>query len=119
MKPSPISCPLAFVLSLAPTFAPSGSITAAHAKNHVGEQVTVCGKVASEQTAVNSHGQPTFINLDSPYPNQVFTILVWGGDKATVGELPQMGDHACVEGLIESYRGVAEIVVRRSGQLTR
>jgi hypothetical protein len=119
MKPLPISCPLAFVLSLAPTFAPAGSIAAADAKNHVGEQATVCGKVASERTAASSRGQPTFINLDSPYPNQVFTILVWGDNKGTVGELPQMGDHACAKGLIESYRGVAEIVVRRSGQLSR
>ncbi len=23
-------------------------------------------------------GQPTFINLDGSYPNQVFTIVIWG-----------------------------------------
>jgi hypothetical protein len=57
------------------------SISAAEAKNHIGEQATVCGKIASEKTATSSRGEPTFINLDSAYPHQVLTILVWGDDR--------------------------------------
>jgi hypothetical protein len=52
------------------------TLTASQAKAHEGESATVCGKVASEKTAVSSRGKPTFINLDSAYPNPVFTILV-------------------------------------------
>jgi hypothetical protein len=119
MKPLPISCPLAFVLSIALSIAPVGSITASDARNHVGEQATVCGEVANENTSSISHGEQTFINLDSSQPNQAFTILVWSDDSATVGALPHMGDHTCAKGLIEGYRGVPEIVVRNSGQLSR
>ena len=93
------------------------TLTAAQAKAHEGETATVCGTVASERTATSSRGEPTFLNLDSPYPNQVFTILVWGDDRSEVGSLPQVGAHACATGLIEDYKGVPEIVVRRSGQL--
>jgi hypothetical protein len=65
-----------------------------------------------------SRGEPTFINLDSAYPNQVFTILVWGDDRKNVGELPRVGSHVCASGVIQDYKGVAEIVVRSSGQLS-
>jgi hypothetical protein len=94
------------------------SLSAAQAKAHEGENATVCGKVASEHTATSSRGEPTFINLDSEYPNQVFTVLVWGDDRKNVGELPHTGSHVCVAGLIKDYHGVPEIVVRSSGQLS-
>lgn len=95
------------------------SLTPAQAKSHEGENATVCGVVASERTATSSRGEPTFINLDSAYPNQVFTILVWGDDRKNVGELPRVGSRACVKGMIKDYRGVPEVVVRSSGQLSK
>jgi hypothetical protein len=94
-------------------------LTASQAKAHEGENATVCGVVSSEHTATSSRGQPTFINLDHPYPNQVFTILVWAEDRKNVGTLPHTGSHVCATGLIEDYRGVPEIVVRSSGQFGR
>src|SRR5580658_4031090 len=95
------------------------SLTTAQAKAHEGENATVCGVVASERTATSSKGEPTFINLDSAYPNQVFTILVWGDDRKNVGDLPHVGSHVCARGLIADYHGVPEIRVRSSGQLSK
>jgi hypothetical protein len=60
----------------------SQSITPAEAANHIGETATVCGKVASTHCAARSHGHPTFINLDKPYPNSPFTVLIWGSDRS-------------------------------------
>jgi site-specific recombinase XerD len=45
-------------------------LTAAEAKDHVGETATVCGSVVSTRYATGTKGQPTFLNLDKPYPNQ-------------------------------------------------
>jgi hypothetical protein len=110
---------LLFVMvAFALTPAVAQTISAADAKNHVGENATVCGKVASERTATSSRGAPTFINLDAAYPNQVFTILVWGDDRQKVGPLPGEGSRVCAKGEILVYRGVPEIVVRNSGQLS-
>ncbi|MGA2654010.1 MAG: hypothetical protein ABSF28_26110 [Terracidiphilus sp.] len=95
------------------------SLTTAQAKAHEGENATVCGTVASERSATSSRGEPTFINLDSAYPNQLFTILVWGEDRKNVGELPKVGSHLCAKGMISDYRGVPEIVVKSSGQFTK
>src|SRR5438874_1895717 len=55
-------------------------LTASQAKQYVGSTATVCGKVMSPRFASSSRGQPTFLNLDKAYPNQEFTILIWGSD---------------------------------------
>lgn len=52
-------------------------LAAVEAKGHVGETATVCGDVGSTRYAARARGKPTFINLDKPYPDQVFTVLIW------------------------------------------
>jgi micrococcal nuclease len=87
-------------------------LTAAEAKAHVGEQATVCGSVASVHYATRSKGEPTFINLDKPYPNQIFTILIWGSDRPKFGSPEQKysGKEVCATGAITVFRDVPEIV---------
>lgn len=105
-----------FAIALTPIDAQT--ISATDAKNHVGEKATVCGKIVSERSATNSRGEPTFINLDAPYPNQIFTILIWGEDRSKVGNLPTEGARVCATGVIQEYRGVPEIVVKSAVQLS-
>lgn len=87
------------------------TITAVEASQHVGERTTVCGQIASEHTATSSEGKRTFINLDKPYPDRLFTVLVSGSDRASVGAIPSSG-MLCATGVITSYRGRQEIVVK-------
>lgn len=94
-------------------------LTAAQAKDHVGERATVCGAVASARYADRSRGQPTFLNLDEPYPNQIFTIVIWGSDRPKFGqpEITYRDKDICVTGTITSYRAVAEIEARTPSQI--
>jgi len=94
-------------------------ITAADAKNHVGERATVCGNVVSTHYAARSKGNPTFLNLDEPYPKQVFTILIWGTDRPKFGdpETKYGNKKVCVTGLIQDYKGVPEVVASQPGQI--
>lgn len=87
--------------------------------NHVGEQATVCGTVASTNYATGSNGQPTFLNLNRPYPRHVFTALIWGDDRPKFPYTPESlnGKDICVQGVIESYKGTAEIVVEDPSQI--
>jgi len=62
---------------------------------------TVCGVVASARYASQSSGQPTFLNLDEPYPRQVFTIVIWGSARASFPEPPEQAysdKRICVTG---------------------
>jgi DNA/RNA endonuclease YhcR with UshA esterase domain len=91
-----------------------GPISPAEAAQHVGETATVCGTVASVTYAHSSRGRPTFLNLDQPYPNQVFTVVIWGTDRAHFRPAPEVNyanARICVTGLITTFRGVPEIVV--------
>jgi len=63
------------------TKAQTAHLAAAEAKNHVGETATVCGRVASAHFAEKTKGLPTFMNLDMPYPKQIFTIVIWGAER--------------------------------------
>jgi len=92
----------------------SKKIPASQAGRHMGENATVCGTVASEHFAANTKGQPTFINLDEPYPRQIFTILIWGSDRGAFGQIPKK---LCVTGTISSYRGIPEIIARTPSQI--
>ena len=95
------------------------SISAAEAKNHVGERATVCGEVASTHYAASSRGNPTFINLDKPYPNQIFTVLIWGTNRPKFGDPEEAyrGKHICVTGKISDYKGAPEIIAYEPSQI--
>lgn len=96
-------------------------LTASEAKTHIGETVTVCGNVVSTRYAASTKGQPTFLNLDKPYPNQIFTVLIWGSDRAKFGkpEADYQDKRICVTGKVAEYRGVPEIVAHDPQQISR
>ena len=94
--------------------------TPEQAKSHIGENTTVCGVVASSHFSASGKGQPTFLNLDKPYPNPIFTILICGSDRGKFGnpEWDYSRKNICVSGTIQEYRGTAEIIAHSPGQIT-
>jgi DNA/RNA endonuclease YhcR with UshA esterase domain len=95
------------------------TLTAAQAKDHLGEQATVCGKVVTANYAASARGQPTFLNLDQPYPKPIFTVLIWREQRAKIGVPEQMfrDKTICVSGRITSYRGDPQIEVSDPKQI--
>jgi DNA/RNA endonuclease YhcR with UshA esterase domain len=92
---------------------------ASEAKDHVGEVARVCGEVVSTHYAASTKGQPTFLNLDKPYPNPVFTVLIWGSNRSKFGtpDSDYRGKHVCATGTITEYRGAPEIVADNPAQI--
>src|SRR5438067_693089 len=95
------------------------SLTATEAKDHVGSMATVCGKVMSPRYATSTRGQPTFLNFDKAYPNQDFTVVIWGNDRSKFDspETSFRDKSICVTGKIVAYRGGAEIVATDPKQI--
>ena len=106
------------LLAVSPALAQK-TLTATEAKDHIGEQGTVCGKVVSTRYAESSRGSPTFLNFDQPYPNQVFTLLIWGSDRSKFGdpETTNRGKRICVTGKLTSFKGVPEVVASEPAQI--
>jgi len=112
---------LASQITTSVSYAQEKYITAKDAASHVGEVQTVCGTVVSTKFASQSKKQPTFLNLDQPFPNQVFTIVIWGSDRAKVTQPPEVfyqGKRICVKGMIKEFRGKPEMIVNDPSQIT-
>ena len=107
------------LLTVPGAHAQTKKITAVEAKDHIGDRATVCGKVVSTHYAKSTKGEPTFLNLDEPYPKEIFTILIWGTERQKFGtpKSDYRGLHVCVTGKIRAYRGVPEIVASEKGQI--
>jgi DNA/RNA endonuclease YhcR with UshA esterase domain len=111
---------LAFLICASNSIAQQETIDPIDAHKYIGMEKTVCGTVASATYAVRTKGRPTFLNLDQPYPNQIFTVLIWGSDRNKFKNPPESffkGKRICVTGVIKSYRGKPEIVVRSPDQI--
>ena len=95
-------------------------LTAEETSKHGDENGTVCGLVASAHFANRTKGQPTFLNLGEPYPDQVFTAVIWGSDRSKFGspETSLNGKQICVTGRIQLYRSKPEMVVHDTNQLS-
>ena len=61
-------------------------LTAAEAKDHMGETATVCGNVVSTRYAASTEGQSTFLYLDQTYPDKIFAVVIWGSKRSKFGK---------------------------------
>lgn len=111
---------LCTLLALSQVASAATTLTADQAKDHIGETATVCGVVASTHYSEQTKGSPTFVNIDKAYPNQPFTIVIWGEDLGKFNPKPSMweGKRVCATGTISSYAGKPEIVAKAPGQVT-
>jgi micrococcal nuclease len=99
----------------------AGRLSALEAAAHIGEEATICGVVASATFAARSRRQPTFLNLDRPYPDHIFTVVIWGANRDAFSPPPEIAyrnRRICVTGLIKEYRGRPEMIVTSPTQIT-
>ncbi len=98
-----------------------GAVPWAEARGHIGERVTVRGRVAGTEYARDADGQPTFLNLgrDYPDPGRV-TVVIWGRDRGRFPGPPETvyaGRTICATGTLELYDDVPELEISASTQI--
>jgi hypothetical protein len=106
---------LAIIAAIPPATAQSiGSIAAV---NHVGESMTVCGRVASATVVAQQSMQLSF---DQPYPSQTFSVLIQGEDRPKFNgrELTLIGRRMCGSGMIKLVQGRAQMTLKDPSRLT-
>lgn len=95
-------------------------IPAGDAAKHIGEQVTVCGKVYGIKFLDKAKGEPTFLNVGAAYPNSPFTVVIFGETRKLLSDTPDKlynGKSICVTGIVKEYKGKAEIVVSKPEEI--
>ena len=96
------------------------TITTAAAKDYIGKEARVCGAVKSARYASNSNRKPTFLNLDKPFPNPIFTAVIFEEHRSKFAQPPEQAfkdKDICVTGKIQEYNGSPEIVVTEPKQI--
>jgi hypothetical protein len=99
----------------------AASLSPDDAATHIGQNATVCGVVASTKFDGHLKSQPTFLDFGKPYPQQVFTAVIFGANRAKFGtpETAMQGKRVCVSGSIREYRGRPEIILSDPSQLAQ
>ena len=81
----------------------------------------MCGPVVDTAYASSSSGKPTFLNLGRSYPDpERFTVVIWGRNRNNFPNTPEdhyLGRDIRVDGLIELYKGGAQIEGRDASQI--
>ena len=95
------------------------NITLEDVSKHIGDSVTVCGKVADMRYFEKSKNKPTFLNIGAKYPNQSLTLVIWETTKALfstkVDDL--MNKEICITGRIILFKEKPEIIIERPDQI--
>ena len=85
------------------------SFTTVEAKNHIGENIEVCGKVDGIYHHRNGH---IFLNLDGKYPNQKMSVIIWKDYVNNFKHIHFLNKVICVTGIIKSYKNKPEIFLK-------
>jgi hypothetical protein len=92
----------------------SVKIGAADGINHIGQALIVTGQVAE----VVIRPKIVFLNLDRPYPNSPFTLIILPAYTNQFGDLNALqGKQVEATGIIKNYHGTPEIVLLSSNEL--
>jgi hypothetical protein len=98
----------------------SQPVSAEASKNYVGKTVTVVGKVVDGRYLANSNRQPTLLNVDKPFPNQAFSIVIYGDKRQSFGYKPEemlLNKNVLVTGVVEMYNGKPQMIVNSPDQI--
>ena len=112
---------VASLLLAAPTLAQDvpDMVLAKDAANYIGEYAMVCGVVSAADYRQDVRGAPTYLSFGQPYPNQDFTVVIWGRERDnfefTLEDLD--GYKACAYGQIKSHRNKPQITISQPEQL--
>ncbi len=97
-----------------------GKINSLQARDYIGKEACVCGKVVSTKFSENGKTNPTYINLDKKYPEQVFTLMIFGQDRQNFSYKPEeflQGKTICVKGKVGEYKGTPQIIANKEKQV--
>lgn len=95
------------------------SIKLEDVSKHIGDSVTVCGKVAGMRYFESSKNKPTLLNIGARHPDQLLTVVIWEDVRNLFTEKPEglQDKEICITGRISLYKEKIQIVINRPDQI--
>lgn len=90
------------------------------AQKYIGQTVTVCGKIFTARFLEQANKQPTLLNMGAAFPNQPFTVVIFGESRSNFTYKPEEflnGKDICVTGLIQEYKGKPQMIVTKETEV--
>jgi DNA/RNA endonuclease YhcR with UshA esterase domain len=96
------------------------AITASQAKDFVGKEVILTGKVAGARLFKNSSGDLLLLNIDKPFPANEITIAIQSEilAKTKLTEVDVLNKIIKVKGVVSIYKDKPEIKLQNEADLT-
>ena len=94
------------------------SITPQEALKHMGEKVTICGKIFGGRFF--EQNERTLLNMGGAYPNHTLTIVINGADRKKFDTKPEVfyaNKEVCVTGEVRDFKGKPEVQVTEITQI--
>src|ERR1700679_657546 len=101
-----------FAVSFSVAQEPSGSLAPEEAWRYIGKNEIVCGQVVDASYVKSAQDSTTYLFLERPSPEQVFTVVIPIEKRDLFGENPEKmlkGKRVCITGKIESDRSKGSV----------
>jgi hypothetical protein len=95
-------------------------ITPDEAAKHIGDSVTVCGKIFGGRYFDRSDNKITLLNMGAAYPQSPLTILIEADSRKNFSNKPEefyVEKEVCITGMIKEFKGKAEIIVAKEAEI--
>lgn len=96
------------------------TITASQAKDFVGKEVFLTGKVAGARLFQRPTGDMLLLNIDKPHPSNDITVVIEGKiiSKGKFSETTLQGKSIKVKGVVSIFKEKPQIKVENEANLT-
>jgi len=94
-------------------------LTPDEAAKHIGETVTVCGKIYGGKYFDNGN-KMTLLNMGAAFPKSPLTIVINADDRKNFKNAPEdfyTNKTVCIKGVIKEYKGKPQIIIQSEEDL--
>jgi len=95
-------------------------ITPDEAAKHIGDSVTVCGKIFGGRYFDRSENKITLLNMGAAYPQSPLTVLIEADSRKNFSNKPEefyVEKSVCITGVIKEFKGKPEIIVAKESEI--
>jgi DNA/RNA endonuclease YhcR with UshA esterase domain len=109
------------MLSVVSVSAQTKNITPEEAAKHIGDTVTVCGKIFGGKYFDQSAKKITLLNMGAAYPKSPLTIVIDEDNRKNFSSAPEdlyNGKNICLTGVVKDFKGKPQIFITKEAEVT-
>jgi DNA/RNA endonuclease YhcR with UshA esterase domain len=95
-------------------------ITPDEAAKHIGDSVTVCGKIFGGRYFDRGENKITLLNMGAAYPQSPLTIVIEADSRKNFSNKPEefyADKQVCITGIIKEYKGKPQIIIAKEAEI--